>query len=251
MLRAGAHSTLHGVVFVILCPGPAVDRRRGAALRPGHEIVSASRLRRIDSTPTHHALVRAIAPRPLLAPGRERVVEGALARCAFFDGDDGAALVDVDQRHVEPRALFQKLQIALAVGVHVRQADQEEAVGDLDRESRQRHAARLLVGFHQDARHVADAAAGEIRRQDEGQFRGVARGKRGVGVAAERHRHLELAVGNFDVGSHGDIGLLAGGSLDLFGAPDHRADILLALGIAGILVIQHHTLRHRRGLIRR
>ena len=39
VLRAGAHSTLHGVVFAILCPGPAVHRRRVSALRPGHEIV--------------------------------------------------------------------------------------------------------------------------------------------------------------------------------------------------------------------
>ena len=53
---AGPRSTLHGVVFAILCPGPAVCCRRGAALRSGREIVSASRLRRIDSTPTHHAL---------------------------------------------------------------------------------------------------------------------------------------------------------------------------------------------------
>src|SRR6266487_4207619 len=55
-LQAGAHSTLHGVVFAILCLGSAVYRRRGAALRPGHEIVSASRSRRIDPTPMHHAL---------------------------------------------------------------------------------------------------------------------------------------------------------------------------------------------------
>jgi hypothetical protein len=34
---------LHGVVFAILCLGSAVYRRRGAALRPGHEIVGASR----------------------------------------------------------------------------------------------------------------------------------------------------------------------------------------------------------------
>ena len=76
----------------------------------------------------------------LLAPGRERVVEGALTGGAFFDGDDGAALVDVHQRHVEPRALFQKLQVALAVGIDIRQTDQEEAVGDLDGEPRQRRA---------------------------------------------------------------------------------------------------------------
>src|SRR6202163_2532506 len=55
-LRAGAHSTLHGVVFAILCLGSAVYRRRGAALRPGHEIVSVSRSRQIDPTPMHHAL---------------------------------------------------------------------------------------------------------------------------------------------------------------------------------------------------
>src|SRR6266436_3165708 len=105
-------------------------------------------------------------PPPLFPPGRERVVERAFAGGAFFDGDDGAALVDVDQRHVEPRALLQQLQIAGAVGIDIRQADQEEAVGDLDREPRQRRAARLFVGFHQNARHVADAAADEMRRND-------------------------------------------------------------------------------------
>ncbi len=76
-------------------------------------------------------------------------------------------------------------------------------------------------------------------------------GSERIGVAAERHRHLELAVGNIDVGAHGDIGLLAGAGLDLFGTPDHRADILLALGIGGILVIQHDALRHRRELLGR
>ena len=38
-----AHSTLHGVVFAILCPGPEVYRRRVFAPSPGHEIVGASR----------------------------------------------------------------------------------------------------------------------------------------------------------------------------------------------------------------
>ena len=42
------------------------------------------------------------------------------------------------------------------------------------------------------------------------------------------------------------IGLLVAGRLDRFGAPHHRADILLALGIGRILVIEHHALRHRR-----
>ena len=79
-------------------------------------------------------------PRPSLPPGRERVVERAFAGGAFFDGDDGAALVDVDQRHVEPRALLQKLQVALAIGIDIGQADQEEAVGDLDGEPGQPRA---------------------------------------------------------------------------------------------------------------
>src|SRR5258708_3957683 len=45
------HSTLHGVVFAIFVEEPAVR----AAPRPGRSIVGASRIRRIDSTPTHHA----------------------------------------------------------------------------------------------------------------------------------------------------------------------------------------------------
>src|SRR6266850_4644184 len=45
VLRAGVHSTLHGVVFAIFCPGPALHRRRDAMPGPGHEVVSASRLR--------------------------------------------------------------------------------------------------------------------------------------------------------------------------------------------------------------
>ena len=78
--------------------------------------------------------------RSLLPPRRKRVVEGAFAGGALFDGDDGAALVDIDQRHVEPGALFQELQVALTVGIDIRQTDQEEAVGDLDGEPGQPRA---------------------------------------------------------------------------------------------------------------
>src|SRR4030081_3379268 len=84
-----------------------------------------------------------VCRRRLLPPRRERVVERALAGGALFDRDDGAALVDIDQRDVEPRALLQKLQVARAVGIDIRQPDQEEAVGNLDRESRQRRSGRL------------------------------------------------------------------------------------------------------------
>src|SRR4051812_15509698 len=129
----------------------------------------------LPAEPTLSAIIRKAArPAALLAPGRERVVERAFAGGALFDRDDGAALVDVDQGDVEPGTLLQELQVALAVGVDVGKADQKKAVGDLYREASQRGAARLLVGFHQDARHVADAAAGKVLRQDEGQFGGVA-----------------------------------------------------------------------------
>ena len=37
----------------------------------------------------------------------------------FFDRDGGAALVDIDQRHVEPRALLQELQIARAIDIAI------------------------------------------------------------------------------------------------------------------------------------
>src|SRR5262245_34433836 len=40
----------------------------------------------------------------LLPPLCERFVECAFARGALFDGDDGAALVGIDQRDVEPGA---------------------------------------------------------------------------------------------------------------------------------------------------
>src|SRR5688572_19628108 len=76
----------------------------------------------------------------LLAPRHERLVERAFAWRALFDGDDGAALVDVDQRHVEPGAFLQKLYVARSLGLDVGQADQEKrlrAVGDFHRISRQ------------------------------------------------------------------------------------------------------------------
>jgi hypothetical protein len=57
VLRAGVRSTLHGVVFAIFCPGPAVHRRRGAMPGSGHEIVSVSRLRD-ESIQLHHIILQ-------------------------------------------------------------------------------------------------------------------------------------------------------------------------------------------------
>src|ERR1700753_2986943 len=64
---------------------------------------------------------------PSLAPGGEGLVERTLARRALFDRDDGASLVGVDQRHVEPRTLLQELDSARAGGVDIGQAEHETA----------------------------------------------------------------------------------------------------------------------------
>src|SRR5689334_25292816 len=53
----------------------------------------------------------------LLAPGREGVVEGALARRPLLDRDDGAPLIGIDQRHIEPGPFLQQLNVALPVGI--------------------------------------------------------------------------------------------------------------------------------------
>src|SRR5947208_9253697 len=148
--------------FVRVQTSPAAwcERRAGRLDRTTAKLRKSSRksFLGVRKARAYPAMTTALNPaRALLAPCREGVVERALAWGALFDGDDGAALVDVDQRHVEPRALLQELQVARAIGVDIRQPHQEEAIGDLHRKSRQWRAAGLLVGFHQDARHVADA----------------------------------------------------------------------------------------------
>src|SRR4051794_41151809 len=100
----------------------------------------------------------------LFTPRRKRFVEGTFARGALLDSYDGPTLVDVDQRYVEPRPLFKRLQVARAVGAAVRQPDKKEPTGPLPGDPRQWRAARLFVGLHQDAGHVADPGAREVRR---------------------------------------------------------------------------------------
>jgi hypothetical protein len=69
----------------------------------------------------------------LLLPSLERIGEHALAGRTLLHREDGAAVVVVDDRNVEPTALLEQLQIAILVGGHVRQADQLKGGGDLDR----------------------------------------------------------------------------------------------------------------------
>src|SRR5262245_55100742 len=105
--------------------------------------------------------------RSLLVPGRERFREGAIARCALLQCQDRASTIGVDDRDIEPRPLLEQLNIALLVGLDRRKPDQKEAVGHLHGEASERRAARLFGLLHQDARHIGDAAAGEIGREVE------------------------------------------------------------------------------------
>src|SRR5947209_11825721 len=89
-----------------------------------------------------------------LSPSLQYVLEGALARCALLDLQDGPAAAVVDDRNVEPGALFQKLNIALHVAFDRRQADQEKTRRHFHGEAGERRAAGLLGLLHQDARHV-------------------------------------------------------------------------------------------------
>ena len=68
----------------------------------------------MDQKPLHFlvraaSFVRRISKTSLgLTPG----TTGAWARRTFFDRDDGAALVGIDQRHIEPRAFLQERDVA-------------------------------------------------------------------------------------------------------------------------------------------
>src|SRR5262245_52398127 len=69
----------------------------------------------------------------LLRPRFERLGENALAGRAFLQGQDGATVVVVNHRDVEPAPLLEQLNIAILVSLHVRQADQIEAGRHFDR----------------------------------------------------------------------------------------------------------------------
>src|SRR5438552_19161649 len=70
------------------------------------------------------ALITLQAKLELLLPGLEGVGEDALAGRAFFQSEDGAAVVVVNDRDVEPAALLEHLQIAILVGIDVGEADE-------------------------------------------------------------------------------------------------------------------------------
>src|SRR5262245_55486766 len=84
----------------------------------------------------------------LLPPRLEGVRKRAIAERALRQRQDGAAVVGVHHRNVEPGALLEQLRVALAVRLGRRKPDQEEAVGDFHGEAGKRHAARRLGLLH-------------------------------------------------------------------------------------------------------
>src|ERR1043166_5927471 len=140
----------------------------------------------------------------LLLPHLERLAERAFAGRTLFECEDGAAVVVVDHRDVEPGALLEQLQIPVAIGRAGVEPDEEVAIGDLGHESRQRRAGGLFARFHEDARHRRDTARWKVRRQFEHDFDRVAGRQIGIRVASERPGHGNVALGNFDVGADGE-----------------------------------------------
>src|ERR1051326_9126592 len=103
---------------------------------------------------TRMVVFRRMPRRASLAPGGEGFLERLLAGRALLDRQDGATAVVVDDRNVEPGALFEELQVALHVAVRRRESDQEESRRDFDGEPGQRRSAGLLRLLHEDAPNV-------------------------------------------------------------------------------------------------
>ena len=64
-----------------------------------------------------------------------------------------------------------------------------------------------------------------------------------IGVAAERERHGDAPLRDFQIGAHREIGCDVRRRRYRLDAPDRRSDIALALRIGRVLLIEHHALR--------
>src|SRR6266536_6647642 len=85
-------------------------------------------------------------------PGDKGFLECSFSRLALLDGQNGAPTVVIDDRDVEPGALFQQFHVALYI-VFGRGGTEEEESGDhLRSKPRQRLSRGLLGRFHQNAR---------------------------------------------------------------------------------------------------
>src|SRR6266699_1887080 len=61
-----------------------------------------------------------------------------------------------------------------------------------------------------------------------------------VGIAADRHGHADVALGDFELGVDERLPLSRKNRL---GSPDHRADVAFALSIDGIFFVEQRALR--------
>src|SRR5262249_22940150 len=62
--------------------------------------------------------------------------------------------------------------------------------------------------------------------------------------------HGELALGHFDVGANRKLGRLSRTGRHGLGPPDRRTDEAFAVGVGGVLLVEHHLLRGRDGRLR-
>lgn len=67
-----------------------------------------------------------------------------------------------------------------------------------------------------------------------------------VRIAAERPGHRQIALGYLDIGADRKLGGLSKSRGEHRRPPDNRTDEALAVGISGILLVEHHFLRGRR-----
>src|SRR5512146_1744563 len=141
----------------------------------------------------------------LLPPRAEGFLESARARRSLLHCEDRTLAAGVDQRNVEPVPLLQQLYIALHVDIDRRETDQEIPVGDFDRETSERDAARLFVLFHQDAGYVVNATFRKIGRQREHDLDRMTRRQRLVGIASERPCHAQLTLRYLNVGADSQL----------------------------------------------
>ena len=75
---------------------------------------------------------------------RNALLKYSIPAFALLDRENGAASVAIDDWDFEPTTLLEQLQIALYIAFFRRKADQEEIVGYLHRQARERRATRLF-----------------------------------------------------------------------------------------------------------
>src|SRR6266542_3863219 len=125
-----------------------------------------------------------------------------------------------------------------------READEKESRVNLDSEAGERRAALLVRLAHDDALYVGDPADGEIGWQSELYLNHVARRHRLIGVAAQRNRHVDTALRDFELRADCKLGRLSWRRRNGLGFPNHRADVAFSPLLVGWILLVEHRDRH-------